>query len=59
MNQDFLAKLQRQADKQAKLTQHPLLPTQLDAITSVIGRYSWQALVLVALLTAMMIEVMP
>jgi hypothetical protein len=57
MNQSFLDQLQAKAQEQAKLNQTRILPAQFDEITSLIGRYPWQSLVLVSFLGAALWEV--
>ncbi len=49
---DFLDRLQDEASLQARLHQHRLIPSQLDALTSFIGRYPWQVIGVLAGLTA-------
>lgn len=56
-NQEFLTKLQHQAALQAKLNKRRFLPTQFDFLTSLIGRYAWQFLVITSGITALLIEV--
>lgn len=48
----FLAELGQLARRQAKLHHHRWLPHQLDWLTSLIGRYSWQALLFFSGFTA-------
>ncbi len=50
--QDFLQRLEAEASLQAQLHQRRVLPAQLDVVTSFIGRYSWQTLVVVSGITA-------
>lgn len=50
---DFLAQLQSQAQKQAVLHEKRILPRQLDGITSFIGNYPWQVIGVLSLLTAL------
>jgi hypothetical protein len=56
-NSDFLAQLQGQAQKQAQLHHHRLIPKKLDAVTSVIGRYPWQVLLVISGLSAVVVTV--
>lgn len=56
MNQDFLEQLQQQAQKQAVLHEKRVFPRQLDWLTSLVGNYPWQILLVVSLLTALVIE---
>lgn len=53
---DFLQKLQQEAQLQAQLQSHRLLPQQLDGITSFIGRYSWQVIFVLSGLTALVLR---
>lgn len=54
----FIAKLQKEAALQAKLEKRRLLPAGLDPLTSWIGRYSWQILVVLSGLTSLSLEIM-
>lgn len=54
---DFLGKLQLQAEKQAKLHHSRFLPAQLDFITSFIGHHPWQVMMVVSFVTALGVEV--
>ncbi len=49
---DFLDRLQTEADLQARLHQQRFIPARLDALTSFIGRYPWQVVLLLSGLTA-------
>jgi hypothetical protein len=51
MSADFLSLLQKEAAHQAVLHQKRWLPTQLDGVTSFIGRYPWQVCAMLATLT--------
>lgn len=53
---DFLTKLQAEAKLQAKLHQHRVFPTQLDWLTSFIGRYPWQVLLVASGIAAGVLE---
>lgn len=53
---DFLAQLQIQAEKQAKLHHSRLLPTQLDGLTSFVGHYPWQVMACLSLVAALLVE---
>lgn len=53
---DFLAKLQDEAALQARLNSQRLLPKQLDPLTSLIGNYTWQVLLVVSLISAVLVE---
>jgi len=52
----FLIELQRQASLQAPLNQVRWLPKQLDPLTSFIGRYPWQALLVLSGISALLIR---
>ena len=54
----FIKQLQEQAQKQAQLHQKRLLPRQLDVITSFIGNYPWQVILVLSGITALMIELL-
>jgi len=53
---DFIIRLQQEAKFQAKLNQSRLLPKQLDYIAVFLARNSWQVIVFVSGLTALLIE---
>lgn len=57
MSEDFLQRLQEEANLQARLEQHRLLPPQIDWLTSLIGNYSWQLLLVGSGITALALEV--
>lgn len=52
----FLSKLQAEAAFQQKLSEHRLLPVQVDGITAFIGTHAWQTVLFLALFTAMVLE---
>jgi hypothetical protein len=54
---NFLTKLQIQAEMQAKLEQRRILPHQVDSLASFVGRYSWQSLLIASLITTILLEV--
>lgn len=56
--EEFLKKLESEAALQAKLERSQLLPRKLDRITSFIGRYPWQVLLVVSGLCSAGIEVL-
>jgi hypothetical protein len=56
--EQFLEKLEQEATLQSKLQQQRLLPTQLDAITSLIGRYPWQTIFVLSGMMAFLLEVL-
>jgi hypothetical protein len=53
----FLEKLQEQAKLQSKLNEHRIFPRQLDNITSFIGNYPWQTLLVISFLSAALWQV--
>ncbi|NCN06348.1 MAG: hypothetical protein GW946_00710 [Candidatus Pacebacteria bacterium] len=53
---DFLQILEKEASLQAKLEAKKLLPSQLDAVSSFIGRYTWQVLLFGSGVTALALE---
>lgn len=55
---EFVAKLQKQAAIQAKLHSMRLLPSRLDPITSVIGQYPWQFLLISSAITAVILRLL-
>lgn len=52
-DQDFISLLQDQAQKQSMLNTRRILPKKMDAITSFIGNYSWQVILVISLVGAM------
>lgn len=54
-DQDFLALLQQQAAKQAKLETNRFIPPTFDSITSLIGRYPWQIITVLSGITAFLV----
>lgn len=55
---DFLAQLQQQAEKQAKLHTSRIFPSQLDALTSFVGHYPWQVMAALSFMTALLVELL-
>lgn len=55
---DFLTKLQTEAKQQAKLNQSRILPQELDGLTSFVGRYPWQVLLVSSGLTSLALEIL-
>lgn len=53
----FLAELQKEAEHQAKLHQTRVLPAQLDWLTSLVGRYPWQTLIVLSFFTALSVNI--
>lgn len=53
----FIEELQKEAAAQSKLHLHRFLPQQLDGVTSFVGRYHWQVLLLLSLGTAVALRV--
>jgi hypothetical protein len=58
MNNDFLLKLQKEATTQKKLNEERIFPESFDALTSFIGTYSWQTILVLAILTAILAEIL-
>jgi len=56
-HQVFLQQLQHQAEKQSKLHDIRFIPSQLDTITSLIGRYPWQVILALSGLSALVLKV--
>lgn len=54
---DFLSKLKHEAHAQAKLEKTRFIPAELDAVTSFIGKHSWQVLVISSGITSLLLEV--
>jgi len=52
MQKNFIAQLEKEAQKQAVLHENRLLPRQLDWLTTIIGNYSWQVILTLSLITA-------
>ncbi|PIY80953.1 MAG: hypothetical protein COY80_00075 [Candidatus Pacebacteria bacterium CG_4_10_14_0_8_um_filter_42_14] len=55
---NFLKKLEEEAALQAKLSTTRIFPRELDALTSFIGRNSWQFVLVLSGLTALLIELL-
>lgn len=51
-NPSFLDQLEQEAQKQSHLAQTRLLPRQLDWLTSLVGTYPWQTLLVASGVTA-------
>jgi len=54
---EFLAQLQKEATFQKKLSEHRILPKQTDSVTAFIGMHVWQVLLILAVITAVLLEV--
>lgn len=54
---DFLEKLKQEAHAQAKLEKTRFIPSELDFVTSFIGKHPWQVLVVASGLTSLFLEV--
>lgn len=52
----FLLELQKQASLQAPLNSVRWLPKQVDPITSFIGKYSWQTLLILSGVSAVLMR---
>ena len=55
-DKDFVSVLQRQAKEQSRLHEERLLPKNVDWITSLIGNYPWQFILVLALIGAVVWE---
>ena len=56
MNNDFLLELQKEASIQKKLNQERIFPEYLDGLTSLIGNYPWQTLIVMSMVTTFLVE---
>lgn len=54
----FVARLQAEAALQSQLHQRRFLPSQLDWLTSLIGNYPWQVVLILSGLTAGALEIL-
>lgn len=54
---NFIAKLEQEAARQAELSRRRWLPPQLDSLTSFIGNYPWQVLLVISGVTALVVEI--
>lgn len=54
----FVARLQAEAALQSQLHKRRFLPSQLDWLTSLIGNYPWQVMLLLSGVTAGLLEVL-
>lgn len=54
----FLSQLEQEARRQANLQQHSLLPRQLGGLGRWVANHSWQFLVLISTLTALIITLL-
>ena len=57
MNDDFLKKLQKEAQQQKKLYNSRIIPKIFDPITSFIGENTLLVLVILSILTTIIVEV--
>lgn len=55
-DQDFLTVLQEQAEKQSQLYKTRILPKNVDWITSMIGNYPWQFILVLSIFGAVVWE---
>ena len=55
MQKNFIIQLEKEAQKQAILHENRLLPRQLDWLTTMVGNYAWQVILILSLLTALAI----
>lgn len=57
-NSDFLERLQAEAQLQAKIHQDRWLPSQLDPVATLIAQYSWQTLIVAAVMTSIILRLL-
>ena len=55
MQKKFIIQLEKEAQKQAILHENRLLPRQLDWLTTTVGNYAWQVILILSFLTALAI----
>ncbi len=55
-NSEFLLKLQAEAKAQKRLFSTRFFPPALDIVTSFIGRYSWQVILISSGVTSLVVE---
>lgn len=55
---DFVSELQRQAKHQSLVHEKRLLPPQVDWLTSIIGNYPWQVILVLAVVGAVVWEIL-
>lgn len=53
---DFLQRLQREAALQATVTQRRWLPSSVDWLTAIVGRYSWQVCLVLSFISAILVQ---
>jgi len=58
INKNFLLTLQREARVQKKLNEKRIFPELFDGITSFVGIYSWQFLLVLSIATVMLIRLL-
>lgn len=51
-DKDFVSLLQEQAQKQSMLNTRRILPKKMDAITSFVGNYPWQVILVASTIGA-------
>lgn len=54
----FLVQLQKEAENQAKLSKTRILPSHLDGLTSLVGRYAWQTVTLASFFTTVAVQIL-
>ncbi len=54
----FLKRLEREAQIQAQLSSHRLLPRQLDELSAFVATHVWQVSLFAAVVTAMAVELL-
>jgi len=57
MKKNFLTQLQQEAKLQKKLNQQRIFPSKLDTLTSFIGAYSWQVILVLAVITSFIFRI--
>ena len=55
MQKNFIIQIEKEAQKQAILHENRLLPRQLDWLTTTVGNYAWQVILILSFLTALAI----
>lgn len=56
MKNTFILELQKEARAQKKLNQERIFPEIFDDVTSLIGFYSWQTILVLAVISAAIVE---
>lgn len=58
MSKNFLSELQKEASIQKKLNQERIFPEYFDGLTSLIGNYPWQTLLLLSAVSTILLELL-